>query len=54
MAQQRLDFEAAIAQQRKATEALVTRLNEQETRIQKVSAQIEVRNPEMQMLAGNE
>ena len=38
MAQQRKDFETAIVQQRKATEALVARLNEQEAWIEKVSA----------------
>jgi hypothetical protein len=54
MAQQRKDFEAAIAEQRKTAEALIARSNEQEARIQKVSVQIEVRNPEAQMLAGNQ
>ena len=44
MAQQRKDFEAAIVQQQKTTEALVARLNEQEARIQKVSAKIEMVN----------
>jgi hypothetical protein len=42
MAQQRKDFETAIAQQRKTTEAVVARLNEQEARIQNVTAQIEM------------
>ena len=42
MAQQRKDFETAIVQQQKTTEALVARLNEQEARIQKVSAQVEM------------
>ncbi len=54
MAQQRQDFEAAMAQQRKATEALVARLNEQETRIQKASAQIEMAKSEAQMLVENQ
>jgi len=54
MAQQRQDFQTAIARQQKETEALVARLNEQEVRIQKVSVQIEVRNPETQQVAGNE
>jgi hypothetical protein len=53
MAQQRKDFEAAIVQQQKTTEALVARLNEQEARIQKVSAQVEARGPGSQMLVGN-
>jgi hypothetical protein len=42
MAQDRKDFEAAIVRQPKETEALVARLNEQEARIQKVSAKIEM------------
>ena len=54
MAQQRKDFEAAIVQQQKTTEALVARLNEQETRIQKVSAQVEMRKPGSQMLVENQ
>ena len=54
MAQQRKDFEAAIVQQQKTTEALVTRLNEQEARIQKVSAQVEMRKLGSQMLVENQ
>jgi hypothetical protein len=54
MAQQRKDFEAAIVQQQKTTEALVARLNEQEARIQKVSAQVEIRKSEAQMLVENQ
>jgi hypothetical protein len=50
MSQQRQDFEAAIYRQQKETEALVTRLNDQEARIQKVSARIEMRQSDMQML----
>jgi hypothetical protein len=50
MTQQRKDFEAAITQQQKTTEAVVARLNEQEARIQKVSAQIEVRGAPSQTL----
>ena len=53
MAQQRNDFEAAIVQQQKTTEALVARLNEQEARIQNVSAQIEMRKSGSQMLVEN-
>ena len=53
MAQERKDFEAAIVQQQKTTEALVARLNEQEARIQKVSAQIEMAKSEAQMLVEN-
>jgi hypothetical protein len=54
MAQQRNDFEAAIVQQQKTTEALVARLNEQEARIQNVSAQIEMRKSGSQMLVENQ
>jgi len=54
MAQQQEDFEAAIVQQRKATEALVARLNEQEAQIQKVSAKTEVGNSGSQMLVKNQ
>jgi Chaperone of endosialidase len=54
MAQQRKDFETAIAQQRKVTDALVARLNEQEAQIQKVSAQVEPRKPASQMLVENQ
>jgi len=51
---QREDFEAAIVQQRKATEALVARVNEQEAQIQKVSAKTEVGNSGSQMLVKNQ
>jgi hypothetical protein len=54
MAQQRKDFENAIVQQQKTTEALVARLNEQEARIQKVSAQAEMRKSGSQMLVENQ
>ena len=54
MAQQRKDFEAAIFQQQKTTEALVARLNEQEARIQKVSAQVEMGKSGSQMLVENQ
>jgi hypothetical protein len=50
MAQQREDFETAVAQQQKTTEALIERLNEQEARIQKVSAEVEVTKSASQML----
>jgi hypothetical protein len=53
IAQERKDFEAAIVQQQKTTEALVARLNEQEARIQKVSAQIEMAKSKSQMLVEN-
>ena len=54
MAQQRKDFEAAIVQQQKTTEALVARLSEQEARTQKVSAQAEMRKSGSQMLVENQ
>ena len=50
MAQQQKDFEAAISRQRKETEVLATRLNDQEARIQKVSARIEMHESDTQML----
>ena len=50
IAQQRKDFETAIAQQRKTTEAVVARLNEQEARLQEVSAQLEVSKPAPQVV----
>jgi hypothetical protein len=53
LAQQRRDFEAATVRQQKETETLVARLNEQEARIQKVSAQIEVSTPPGQTLVEN-
>ena len=54
VAQQRKDFEAAIVRQQKTTEALLARLNEQEARIQKVSAQVESRKTGSQMLVKNQ
>ncbi len=48
------ELKSAMAQQRKTTEALVARLNEQEARIQKVSAQVEARKPMSQMLVENQ
>jgi arsenate reductase-like glutaredoxin family protein len=54
MAQQRNGFETAIVQQRKASEALVARLNEEEARIEKVSAHIEMAKSERQTLVENQ
>ena len=48
------ELTSAMARQRKEFEAVVVRLNEQEARIQKVSAQVEARKPGSQMLAGNQ
>jgi hypothetical protein len=53
MAQERQEFEAAIVLQQKTTEALVARLNEQEARIQNVSAQVEMGKSGSQMLVEN-
>jgi len=50
LAQQRKDFEEAMAQQQRRTEAFIARLNDHEAQIQKVSAQIEVRKPISKML----
>jgi Chaperone of endosialidase len=47
------ELKAGMAQQRKDFEAVVARLNEQEARIQKVSAQVEAPKPASQMLAEN-
>jgi LysM repeat protein len=54
MALQRKDFEAAIARQQQTTDAVLARLNEQEARIQKVTAQIKVRHSGSQMLVENQ
>jgi len=54
MARQRKDFETALSRQRKEAEALVARLNEQDARIQKVSAQLEKRRSTSRLLVENE
>ncbi len=54
IAQERQEFEAAFVLQQKTTEALVARLNKQETRIQEVSAQVEMRKSGSQMLVENQ
>jgi len=54
MARQRERFETAVVQQQKTTEALATRLNDQEARIQKVSARVEMRKSGSQMLVENQ
>jgi anion-transporting ArsA/GET3 family ATPase len=48
------ELKSAMAQQQKATEALLARLNEQDARIQKVSEQFEQRRPASQMVVENE
>jgi Chaperone of endosialidase len=53
MAQQRKDFETAISQQQETTKALVARVNEQEARIQSVSARIEAHESETKILVNN-
>jgi hypothetical protein len=45
MAQERKDFETAIARQREEIQALSARLKEQDSKIEKVSAQLEVSKP---------
>ena len=47
------DLRAALSQQRKEFEAVVARLNEQEARIQKVSAQVELQKSPTQTAANN-
>ena len=54
IAQQQKDFETVIAREQKTTGALVARLNEQEARIQRVSAQVEMRKSGSQMLVENQ
>ena len=46
--------DATIALQRKGIQLLTARLNEQATQIQKVSAQVELRNPASQMVLNKE
>jgi hypothetical protein len=48
------ELASELSQQRKEFEAVIARLNEQEARIQKVSAQVEARKPASQMLAENQ
>jgi hypothetical protein len=48
------ELASAITQQRKEFEAVIGRLNEQEARIQKMSAQVESRKAGSQMLAENQ
>jgi ribosomal protein L16 Arg81 hydroxylase len=54
MAQQRKDFEAAVAAQQKITEALIARLNDQAALIQKVSARVQAHESASQMLVEND
>jgi uncharacterized protein (DUF3084 family) len=49
IAQQRNDFEATIRQLKKEMETVVARFKEQDAKIQKVSDQIELRNPAAQV-----
>jgi uncharacterized coiled-coil protein SlyX len=53
VAQQRKDFQAAIAQQQRGMEAITARLKEQAAQIQKVSAQLEVNKPAPQTVVDN-
>ena len=54
IAQQRKDFETAMAQQQKQLQALTASLKEQASQIQKVSAQIEVSTPTPQAVVDNQ
>jgi len=54
IAQQRKDFETAMAQQQKQLQALTASLKEQAAQIQKVSAQIEVSTPTPQAVVDNQ
>ena len=54
MAQQRKGFRGGHRSAAETTEALVARLNEQEARIQKVSAKVEMRKSGSQMLVENQ
>jgi uncharacterized coiled-coil protein SlyX len=48
VAQQRQDFEAIAAHQKKEIQALTAQLKEQAAQIQKVSAQVEMSGPTVQ------
>jgi hypothetical protein len=52
--QQQKDFQARIAEQEKEIQTLVTTVKEQASQIQKVSAQLELRNPEPQTVLNNQ
>jgi Chaperone of endosialidase len=54
IAQQRKDFEAAIAQQQNEIEALTATVKEQAAQIQKVTAQLEASKPAPQMVSSNQ
>jgi trimeric autotransporter adhesin len=54
IAQQRRDFEAAIAQQQKEIAALTATVKEQAAQIQKVSAQLELQKPSTQTVVNNQ
>ena len=53
IAQQRKDFETAMAQKHKQLQILTASLKEQASQIQKVSGQIEMRKPPPQTVANN-
>jgi len=54
IAQQRKDFESAIAQQQKEIKSLTASLKEQASQIQKVSDQLEVSKPALQVALNNQ
>jgi Chaperone of endosialidase len=53
VARQQKDFQGAIAQQQKAMETVVAHLKQQDSKIQKVSAQIELTKPAPQTVLNN-
>ena len=53
IAQQRRDFEATVAELKRGMETLVARFKEQDAKIQRVSAQIEMSKPAPQMVGTN-
>jgi septal ring factor EnvC (AmiA/AmiB activator) len=53
VAQQRKDFETAMAQQQREIKDLTASLEEQSSHIQRVSAQLEVSKPTPQMVVNN-
>ena len=53
IAEQQKDFRSAIAQQQKEMETVVAHLKEQDSKIQKVSDQLEVSKPAAQVVLNN-
>ena len=53
IAEQRKDFQSAITQQQKEMETVLAHLKEQDSKIQKVSDQLEVSKPAAQIVLNN-